>query len=73
MDFQDLSEEQLDKIIERLRGDEDICVQNTVKNRIEYSLSERQLKERQDEEIDDWLNTHNRSDVVLEELKNAYD
>lgn len=59
MYFQDLSEEQLEKIKEILRHDVDIITPNLT-------------ADAQDEEIDDWMNRNNDTKTVLEGLEKAY-
>jgi len=58
--FQDLSDEQLDKVVEMLRADEEVVDPN-----LEVRL--------QNEEIDDWMNRHNNSEMVLDCLGSAYE
>jgi len=67
--FQDLPIEWLNGIIEILRLDKDICIQNTIRNRIEFKLSNNKLVQLQNEEVDEWLNCNNNQDNVITCLK----
>ena len=59
MYWQDLSVEQLTKVKELLRLDQNVCTPNLA-------------ADEQDEEIDDWMNRNNNTKTVLETLAMAY-
>ena len=60
MYWQDLSERQLEKIMQYLRTDNEVVTPNLT-------------ADEQDEEIDDWMNRHNDTKTVIETLAAAYD
>lgn len=72
MYFQDLSQDQKNKIWGMLRTDSEVCTQNTIKNRIALSLSKNKLTRLQNEEIDNWINCNNNPKIILDLLDNAY-